>query len=65
MSFKVGMSRDQEGPETEMNNLDQKTYFHPCRRRKGMKMLLSTMITGHDDGNHVDGSFEMATWDVS
>ena len=22
-------------------------------------------MTGHDDGNHVDGPFEMATWDVS
>ena len=27
-------------------------------------MLVSTMITGHDDGNDVDGPFEMATWDV-
>ena len=26
---------------------------------------MSTMMTGHDDGNHVDGPFEMATWDVS
>ena len=22
-------------PETETNNLDRKTYFQPCRRRKG------------------------------
>ena len=28
-------------------------------------MLVSTVMTGHDDGNHVDGPFEMATWDVS
>ena len=28
-------------------------------------MLVSTLMTGHDDGNHVDGPFEMATWDVS
>ena len=28
-------------------------------------MLVSTMMTRHDDGNHVDGPFEMATWDVS
>ena len=28
-------------------------------------MLVSTIMTGHDDGNHVDGPFEMATWDVS
>ena len=32
---------------------------------EGLKMLVSTMIKGHDDGNHVDGPFEMATWDVS
>ena len=28
-------------------------------------MLVSTMMTRHDDENHVDGPFEMATWDVS
>ena len=28
-------------------------------------MLVSTIMTGHDDGNHADGPFEMATWDVS
>ena len=30
-----------------------------------LKMLVSTMMTGHDDENHVDGPLEMATWDVS
>ena len=28
-------------------------------------MLVSTIMTGHEDGNHVDGPFDMATWDVS
>ena len=28
-------------------------------------MLAFTMMTGLDDGNHADGTFEMATWDVS
>ena len=28
-------------------------------------MFVPTMMTGHDEGNHVDGPFEMATWDVS
>ena len=32
---------------------------------EGLKMLVSTMMTGHNDGNHVDGPFEMATWNVS
>ena len=27
-------------------------------------MLVSTMMTGHDDGNNADCPFEMATWDV-
>ena len=37
----------------------------PMPPSEGLKMLVSTMMTGHDDGNHVDGPFEMATWDVS
>ena len=32
---------------------------------EGLKMLVSIMMTGYDDGNHVDGPFEMAKWDVS
>ena len=28
-------------------------------------MLAFTMMTGLDDGNHADGPFDMATWDVS
>ena len=39
--------------------------FSPMSPSEGSKMLVSTMMTGHDDGNHVDGPFEMATWDVS
>ena len=35
------------------------------KKAKGLKMLVSTMMTGHDGGNHVDGPFEMATWDMS
>ena len=32
---------------------------------EGLKMLVSTKMTEHDDGNLADGPFEMATWDVS
>ena len=39
--------------------------FSPMPPSEGLKMLVSTMMTGHDDGNHVDDPFEMATWDVS
>ena len=35
MPFEMGLSGDQRGPRTETNNLDQKTYSHPCRRRNG------------------------------
>ena len=51
------MDRDQQfGPED---------VFSPMPPSEGLKMLVSIMMTGHDDGNHVDGPFEMAKWDVS
>ena len=56
--WSVGRSK---GPRTEINNL----VFSPMPPSEGLKMLVSTMMTGHDDENHVDGPYEMATWDVS
>ena len=47
---------DQLGPED---------VFSPMPPSEGLKMLVSTMMTGHDDENQVDGPFEMAMWDVS
>ena len=47
---------EQLGPEDVLS---------PMPPLEGLKMLVSTMITGHDDGHHADGAFEMATWDVS
>ena len=47
---------DQVGPEDVCS---------PMPPSEGLKMLVLTMMTGHDDGNHIDGPFEMATWDVS
>ena len=35
--------------------------FSPMPPSEGLKMLVSTMMTGHDDGNHADGPFEMAS----
>ena len=32
---------------------------------EGLKMLMSTMMTGHDDGNHTDKPIETALRDVS
>ena len=52
-------------PEIETNNLGPEDVFSPMPPSEGLKMLVSTMMTGHDDGNHADGPFEMATWDVS
>ena len=55
--IKRAKDRDEQlGPED---------VFSPMPPSEGMKMLVSTMMTGHDDGNDVDGPFEMATWDVS
>ena len=45
--------------------LGPQDVFSPMPPPEGLKMLVSTMMTGHDDGNHADGPFEMATWDVS
>ena len=55
--IKKAKDRDeQHGPEDVIS---------PMPPSEGFKMLVSTLMTGHDDGNHVDGPFEMATWDVS
>ena len=45
--------------------LGPEDVFSPMPPLEGLKMLVSTMMTGHDDGHHADGPFEMATWDVS
>ena len=45
--------------------LGPEDVFSPMPQSEGLKMLVSTMMTGHDDGNRADGPFEMATWDVS
>ena len=39
--------------------------FSPMPPSEGLKMLVSTMMTGRDAENLADGPFEMATWDVS
>ena len=55
--IKNARGRDEQlGPED---------LFSPMPPSEGLKMLVLTTMTGHDDGNHVDGPFEMATWDVS
>ena len=50
--WSVGRSK---GPRTEMKNLVQKTYSSPMPPSARLKMLVSTMMTGHDDGTHADG----------
>ena len=44
--------------------LEPEDVFSPMPPSEGLKMLVSSMMTGHDDGNHVDGPFEMATWET-
>ena len=53
MPFEVGLPGEPED------------VFSTMSPSEGLKMLVSTMMTGHDDGNHTDGPIEMATWDVS
>ena len=45
--------------------LGPEDVFSPMPPSEGLKMLVSTMMTGHDDGRHADAPFEMATWAVS
>ena len=45
--------------------LGPQDVFSPMPPSEGLEMLVSTMMTGHDDKNHVDGPFEMATWGAS
>ena len=47
---------EQRGPED---------VFSPMPPSEGLKMLVTTMMTGHEDGNHANGPFRMATWGVS
>ena len=42
--------------------LGPEDVFSPMPPSEGLKMLVSTMMNGHDDGNHVDGPFEVVTW---
>ena len=44
---------------------DEKLEPEDVFSSEGLKMLVSTMMTGHDDGNHSNGPFETVTWDVS
>ena len=49
--IKKARDRDEQlGPEY---------VFSPMPPSEGLNMLVSTMMTGHDDENHVDGPFEM------
>ena len=55
--IKKATDRDEQlGPED---------VFSPMPPSEGLKMRVSKMMTVRDDGNHADGPFEMATWDVS
>ena len=59
------MCRDIKKAKDRDEQLGPEDVFSPMPPTEGLKMLVSTMMTGHDDGKHVDGPFEMATWDVS
>ena len=55
--IKRAKDRDEQlGPEDVLS---------PMPLSEGLKTLVAAMMTAHDHGNHADGPFEMATWDVS
>ena len=60
LPFNIGLSGDQKvqghGAEDVLSRMPPS---------EGLRMLMSTPMTGHDDGNHADGPFGMATWEVS
>ena len=58
-------SREIKKARDRDEQLGLEDVFSPMPPSEGLIMLVSTMMTGHDDENHVDGPFEMATWDVS
>ena len=64
MSFEIGLSRDQRAKDRD-EQFGPEDVFSPMPPSEGLKTLVSTMMARHDDGNHADGPFEMATWDVS
>ena len=61
-SWSVGKSRR---PRRKDEKLGREDVLSPMAPSAGLKMLVSTMMTGHDNGTHTDGPMEMATWDVS
>ena len=57
--------RQTKGTRDRDEQLGPEDVSSPMPPSEGLKMLVSTMMTGHDDENHVNGPFEMATCDVS
>ena len=57
--------REIERAKDRDEQLGPEDVFSPMPPLEGLKVLVSTMMTGHDDGHHINGPFEMATWDVS
>ena len=57
--------REIERANDRDEQLGPEDVFSPMPPLGGLKVLVSTMMTGHDDGHHVNSPFEMATCDVS
>ena len=49
MSFKIGLSGDQKRAKDKDEQLGPEDVFSPMPPSEGLKMLVSTMMTGHDD----------------
>ena len=65
MSSKDWVCREIKKARDRDEQLGPEDVFSPVPPSEGLKMLVSTMMTRHYDGNHFDGPFGMATSDVS
>ena len=63
----VARSRRSERDEQKARDKDEQSgpdnAFSTIPPSEKLKMLVSTIMTRHDDENHVDGPYEMATWE--
>ena len=57
-----GSVKKTRNKDEQVGPLDVLSLWRPS---EVLEMLVSSMMTGHDDGNHTDGPVEMGTWDVS
>ena len=56
MPFEIRSVGRSKGPKDRDEQFRPEDVFSPMPLTEGLKMLVSTMMTGHDDGNHAGRS---------